>query len=61
MGILEERGEVVGLVSFEGVVTKLDSLMGGGNRPGCSWGGGSGGLLGGGGPLYKKWCFETDE
>ena len=29
MGILEERGEVVGLVSFEGVVTKLDSLMGG--------------------------------
>ena len=33
MGILEERGEVVGLVSFEGVVTKLDSLMeGGGER-----------------------------
>ena len=29
MGILEERGRVVGLVSFEGVVTKLDSLMGG--------------------------------
>ena len=29
MGILEERGEVVGLASFEGVATKLDSLMGG--------------------------------
>lgn len=27
MGILEERGEVVGLASYEGAVTNLESLM----------------------------------